>query len=188
MKIKNAGAFSGFTSSGFTSKSGFTLIELLVVMAIIGVLVIVAAGSFQSSQTKARDAQRKSDLKQIGQSLETYYNDYGQYPLSSVDHKIIGCDSGPASCEWGEEWSDDNGTIYMSLLPADSRSYLTYYYDSDGTYYQLYARLENDQDGSIPTSGGESSNYGIECGSSEYLCNFGVASSNTTPAVGRTIP
>jgi prepilin-type N-terminal cleavage/methylation domain-containing protein len=57
-------------------RQGFTLVELLVVIAIIGTLVTIALVSFRSSQAKGRDAQRKSDLKQVSSALELYYSDY----------------------------------------------------------------------------------------------------------------
>lgn len=166
-------------------KSGFTLIELLVVMAIIGILSAVAFGSFQTSQAKARDAQRKNDLKQMGVALEAYYNDHGQYPLNSADYKINGCAGVVATCDWGDEWSDDNGTIYMSKLPADPGDNIHYYYFSDGSYYQLYARLENNQDGDVPVLSNQPANYGISCG--DFNCNFGLASSNVQVDTGRTL-
>ena len=169
--------------------NGFTLIELLVVMAVIGILLTISIGSFQSSQLKARDTSRKSSLEQIGRALEAYNNDKGQYPIQSADQKMDGCGdfgSGSTTCEWGAEWSDENGTIYMIELPADPTTGLYYYYLSDsGTSYQLYARLENDQDGSIPTSGGAPGNYSLSCGN--LLCNYGVSSSNETIENDRTI-
>lgn len=170
-------------------KNGFTLVELLVVMAIIGILAAISIVSFQTSQTKARDAQRKSDLNQIGQTLEAYYNDKGQYPdNSAATFKIDGCEdsgSGPDTCEWGAEWSDENDTIYMILLPADTSASLNYYYLSDGSYYQLYARLQNNLDGEIPTLSGNPANYSISCGA--LNCNYGIASSNKTVGDGRTV-
>ena len=54
---------------------GFTLVELILVMAIIAVLTTFITGGIGSSQVKGRDAQRKSDLKQISQTLELYYQD-----------------------------------------------------------------------------------------------------------------
>ena len=56
-------------------KSGFTLIELLVVISIIGVLTGMAAFNFQQARERARDVQRKNDLKQLQNALESYKND-----------------------------------------------------------------------------------------------------------------
>ncbi len=173
----------------FSINQGFTLIELLIVMAVIGILVTISIGSFRSSQLKARDAQRKSDLTQIGHALEAYFNDKGQYPDNSAAFKIDGCEdlgAGPTTCEWGEKWDDEHDTVYMIELPADpGTAGLNYYYLSNGSAYQLYARLENDQDGAIPILDDDPANYGISCG--ELNCNYGVASSNKTVTDGRTI-
>ena len=138
---------------------GFTLIELLVVIAILGILATVGLGSFQSSQMKGRDTQRKSDLSQIQKALEMYYNDKGAYPTSI-----------PAR---GNEWRDASvtgGALYMKSVPGDPKGG-DYCYESDGTYYKLYAKLENTRDPKIITpSSSACSGY-----------NYGVSSSNTTP-------
>ena len=53
---------SNKSSRGNTS--AFTLIELLVVISIIGILAAMVTVSFTASQRQARDAAKKSDLKQ----------------------------------------------------------------------------------------------------------------------------
>lgn len=60
---------------------GFTLIELMAVVAIIGILIGIIAITYSSSKSKARDAQRKSDLKQMQTVIETYMARKGKYPL-----------------------------------------------------------------------------------------------------------
>jgi len=145
---------------------GFTLIELLVVIAVISLLATVGMGSFRSSQIKARDGQRKSDLGQIQKALEMYYNDYGKYP-----------DSVPAG---GGAWQDEKGTLYMKEVPKDPKAPgQIYVYQQKGTSrgYALYARLENTNDPCFKT--GVCKDYGISCGSGN--CNYAVASSNVTP-------
>ena len=63
---------------------GFTLLELLVVISIIGVLVVMGTFSYSTAQKKARDAERKGDLRGIGQALEQYYSVCGNvYPALS---------------------------------------------------------------------------------------------------------
>lgn len=59
---------------------GFTLIELLVVIVIIGILATLATVTLGSARSKARDARRVSDVKQIQTAAELYYNDAGSYP------------------------------------------------------------------------------------------------------------
>src|SRR3989338_2002064 len=53
---------------------GFTLIELLVVISIIGILASLAIVSFSGTQKKARDTERKSDLRQYQNALEIFAN------------------------------------------------------------------------------------------------------------------
>lgn len=160
---------------------GFTMIELLIVIVILALLFSIGLRSFVSSQQKSRDAGRKSDLQNVSRALELYYNDKGAYPIYSGNTGVGG------GQEWGEPFVDpDNpSTLYMNVLPTDSRG--SYYYDStDGTYFQLYARLENEQDPDLSTSDNEVMVYsGTNCTSG--TCNYGISSTNTTPAVGHTL-
>jgi general secretion pathway protein G len=59
---------------------GFTLIELLVVIAIIGIVVTIAAGQYQRSIQKAREAVLKEDLYIMRTAINQYFADKGKYP------------------------------------------------------------------------------------------------------------
>ncbi len=164
--------FTFFQKKNFNK--GFTLMELIVVMAILAIVTVGLYGNFTSSQKKGRDAQRKSDLKQVQNALETYANDHnGLYPDD---------DSGTiAGLDWGAEFYDpDNAdTIYMKVLPEDPRG-IDYLYrvSSDNTQYQLYACLENDLDPEYNAYEGTNCN-GCASGG---VCTYGVSSTNATPA------
>ncbi len=56
-------------------RKGFTLIELLVVIAIIGILATLVITQVSGAQQKARNANAKSDVTQMGKAVELYRND-----------------------------------------------------------------------------------------------------------------
>jgi prepilin-type N-terminal cleavage/methylation domain-containing protein len=64
-------------------KKGFTLIELMVVVAIIGVLAGMVLVSMTGTRSKARDARRLSDFREIGAAQEAAMNDSSAYSTSA---------------------------------------------------------------------------------------------------------
>lgn len=129
-------------------RTGFTLIELLVVVSIIGILATLVTANLNAARGRARDANRKSDIRNIQTALRLYYNDKLKYPASDSSKRILGCGSaGTSVCEWGGEWSVGT-TTYMKVLPEDpivDQSY-NYVLGSDNDSYTLYACLENQSD------------------------------------------
>ena len=59
------------------NKEGFTLIELLVVIAIIGILASIVLVSLNDARNRGYDAEIKSELAQIRNSVEMHYDDAG---------------------------------------------------------------------------------------------------------------
>lgn len=116
------------------NRRGFTLIELLIVVAIIGILATFLMVNFIGVRQRARDAQRKADLRQIQAALELYRADNSQYP----DQASVVC-GGPISSA--------GGTTYMKSVPCDPIGLLYYYTPSpDFSSYTLTACLENTAD------------------------------------------
>lgn len=118
---------------------GFTLIELLVVISIIAILITLGFTSFSSAQKKARDAKRKSDIRDIKNALEQYYSLCGfQYPLPN------GNTFDPIVCSL----PDGSNLDMLISLPLDPKSGNAYYcpeppgdYCTD-TFYQICADME----------------------------------------------
>lgn len=87
------------------SKRGFTLVELLVVIAILSGLALMAVAIINpvDQLNKAKDAQRKQDLGQIKNALDTYYDDNHCYPQT---------------IPFGSSWETAE-TVYMKKVPQD---------------------------------------------------------------------
>jgi type II secretion system protein G len=126
-------------------RRGFTLVELLIVIAIIGVLATLLMVNFVGVRQRARDAQRKSDLRQVQSALEIYRSDNGSYPANAAGNILAAnCGStslGNAACT----------TTYIQKIPVDpsGSTYYNngnYFYSSNNTTYTLGACLENSGD------------------------------------------
>jgi len=166
-------------------QGAFTLVELLVVLAILSILATVTLAAFNSSQARGRDTQRKSDLKQIANSLELYYSDYGTYPASDGAGKIEGCPSTSATvCIWGTGSFTDLKTIYFKILPKDPVAAQNYFYrtitvGSVNQGFQLFAHLENSQDPQCLAKNcvNPAVPAGVTCGNN-IACNLSITSAN----------
>lgn len=133
-------------------KRGFTLIELLVVVAIIGVLSALLMSNFVGVRQRARDAQRKSDVRQLQSALELYRADVGAYPSSAT---LSTCGNGVSFK------SQDNTSTYMQAVPCDPSTGSPYSYTSnDGTTYTLITCLENGNDSQKDSSNAVSCSTG----------------------------
>lgn len=142
--------------------TAFTLIELLIVIAIIGVLATLIVANFNAARERARDATRKSDLRNIQTALRVYYNDYGRNPCSTNAFQIRGCSvhascTSVNACTWGGEFAiASTGQVYMSTLPNDPQTPdRSYHYELDAAdpeVYTIKACLENANDVDCSTS------------------------------------
>lgn len=150
-----------------TSQRGFTLIELLIVIAIIGILSTLLMTNFIGIRQRARDAQRKSDIRQIQSALELYRADNGSYPSPGGTNTL---NSTP--CPTPSSFAPNN-TTYMQQIPCDPLG-ATYYHTGNYYYatgngnatYTLAACLENTADSDSYTgafAGGDA-----QCTSTKY--------------------
>lgn len=141
---------------------GFTLIELLVVISIVSLLSSIVLASLNSARIKGRDAQRKTDLKQIAAALELYYDAYGAYPPHRPSSSCGGYRGDWATSYCSEaNWltTDNNFLTFLNRVPRDSINKignddtpwwfaLTYTYgvSADKQQYDLLTNLENTSD------------------------------------------
>lgn len=148
-------------------KKSFTLIELLVVIAIIGSLSALFLPNFMAARERARDSQRKSDLRQIQKALELYKQDQtnSSFP-AEVDIPSPGLLFSNVT----------TGTVYMNKFPGDpNRTGDNSYFYSRGLdliTYTLCACLENkaDPDGTVG-----------DCDDTTYTCSSGKSYNVTQP-------
>lgn len=119
-------------------KESFTLLELLVVIGIIGMLAALSLPNFMAARERARDAQRKNDLKQIQKALELYKQD--QTPPS-----FIAAGVGNTFPNTGSSWVNGLNT-YMNKVPGNPASPYYYLPDNSTLTFRLAACLENAAD------------------------------------------
>ncbi|MEK7664711.1 MAG: prepilin-type N-terminal cleavage/methylation domain-containing protein [Patescibacteria group bacterium] len=127
--------------------TGFTIIEIIVVIAIIAVLSGIVMVNVGNARAKARDARRKSEMRDLQKALVMYYANNGSFPSTGGSYY---------SSESGDQVSNNGGNYipgltptYMSALPRDPRGGTSqiqptcgswksaYLYRSDGVNYKL---------------------------------------------------
>ena len=153
---------------------GFTLIELLLAISIIGLLTAISVVTFRSSQSSARDAQRKTDLKSVAASLERYRareTDPGIGKLRQI-YPLSTWQPCPTNSSWScsnssnpDNWIQNLAPTYIQKMPIERKQevgepcgvettwvraeYVYGYYAPVGNQFVLTAKLEdeNDKDG-----------------------------------------
>jgi len=168
---------------------GFSKRETVAILTILAVLIVALSVNLKIAVRKRRDAQRKSDIREIQVALGKYYDDFGFVPLSSENGEIKAClpKEGPVkdekgspifvACKWGldklADQGDPNYPAYMEKLPRDPSAGqgFEYFYLSNGKDFQLFAALEGKSEAEYDP---KIEARGIVCGTK--LCNFGLAS------------
>ena len=122
-------------------EQGFTLIELLVVIAIIGILASIVLVSLTGARGKARDAARKSDIRQISLAMEMYYDDFSGYPAVTQATAPLVDDSDYTPDYL--DWPLDPGGGSDPCNDGDGTAAYCGYANSEGPAYCIFAVLES---------------------------------------------
>lgn len=129
------------------SNKGFTLIEILIVVAIIAILASVVLVGLGPTQQAGRDARRISDLKEVQNGLELYYNKCGYYPGTGTGGACAGTAvATPAYSNMSTALTSVN--VGISSIPLDPSNAGVHVYSfatngANATTYVLGAVLEN---------------------------------------------
>jgi prepilin-type N-terminal cleavage/methylation domain-containing protein len=109
-------------------RKGFTLLELLIVMAVLGALASIVLVSYPASQKRARDAKRRSDVKQYQAAMEIYANKNGGVYSVTAATNISGtyCSS----------------TLALPACPDDPKTTQHYTVIATTTTYRIWTTLE----------------------------------------------
>lgn len=129
-------------------KRGFTLIELLVVMVIIGLIAALVGPNIFKNLGKGQQKAARAQIELLGQVLDSYRLDMGNYPTTSEGLNALITNSGV------EEW--DGPYLKKTKVPLDPWNN-AYHYQSPGTNgeYDLFSY------GADNAPGGEGENRDI---------------------------
>lgn len=165
----------------------FSRHEVIGLIITFAILVGVSIPNFKTSLRRSRDQVRRDDLGALTGALGHYHEDFGAYPLSSEDGRILDClkpgDApykdkkgfwvvNPVPCVWGQDRFINliNQRVYITILPRDPnwQKGVNYLYISDGERYQLFVSMEGNDEAEVdPKIIAE----GLHCGA--RICNVG---------------
>jgi len=167
----------------------FTKNELIGLLAIFLILIVISAPNFLLSLRRARDQVRRDDMGAFQHAMDEYHADFGEFPKSSPDGKLVACKSpndkaeidkngrvlvNLVPCEWGYDSLVDltpgSNKVYLKVIPGDpqAKNKIQYTYSSDGGRYQILASLEGSDE---PEYDLKIAKRGVLCGM--RVCNIG---------------
>jgi len=160
----------------------FSKPELISLAVIFIILIAVSWPNFSLSLRRSRDQIRRDDIGNIQAAIDVYFGDYGVFPASTSDGKMVVC-KGPETdqirlvpCNWGQDtWinlTPGVNKVYLKVLPGDPKlnQGTSYAYFSDGSRYQLFGSMEGIDE---PSYDAKLAARGVKCGNK--ICNIGRA-------------
>jgi len=144
------------------NRSGFTFVELLVVIVIMAVLIAASANYlFSQGGSKARDTERKNELKQVAALVEQFTSSYGEPPNSDMKNRQIKTRAEECTSVAGYKdlmlcfktlkYVEGEGVVNLAEDPKEGieneeGNLYHYLYSADNNGWKLCTLLENQAD------------------------------------------
>jgi len=143
------------------TQAAFTVIELLVVITIIAILAAILMPAIQAARRKAREANCRANLHQIGVCLEIYYGNNeirvpylsGLYPGYELTQELVFCPADDSLGQRGSKPAWDPGDHFPETNELDSNKAGTAAFEqqaaidygrADGSEYKInFGKIKN---------------------------------------------
>ena len=160
------------------NRSGFTFVELLVVIVIMAVLIAASANYlFSQGGSKARDTERKNEVKQVAALIEQFVSSYGEPPNGNMKNRQIKTRAEECASVTGYKdlmlcfkvlkYVEGEGVLKLAEDPKEGienkqANLYQYLYVADNNGWKLCTLLENQTDPDLNDDYSGSGQYGEE--------------------------
>ncbi|MBC7565316.1 prepilin-type N-terminal cleavage/methylation domain-containing protein [Candidatus Saccharibacteria bacterium] len=146
-------------------RRGFTIVELIITITIMGILLTLAVVNVSSTQTKARDEARKSDIESIASNLESFYisgtnntTSFARYPSVGLTGSVSNITSNLRDANLDSFLPPGTSDVVATFLPSTNTGSSPSIQTTSGVLPQptvnqyIYQPIKSD--GSVCGSGG----------------------------------